>query len=101
MKCYLFVYGTLLDSAIRSKILGRESELIAGTLRGFRLHTIRLDGTEYPALTEETDYQEFIDGAYFEVSDDDLQKLDAYETEAYRRKYVRLQHGTWVWVYYI
>ena len=100
MKSYLFVYGTLLDEKIRHMVLGRPSALFPGKLKGFSKSSLTIDGTTYPMLIEAPESSKVIEGGYFELTDQELEKTDAYETSAYRRKQVMLENGIRVWVYY-
>ncbi len=99
MKSCLFVYGTLLDEKIRNAILGYDTLLSPGILRGFRMSSVTLSGTGYPILMEDRESEEVVEGGYFELNEEGLQKMDAYESEAYRRKQVRLENGMLAWVY--
>ena len=100
MKCYVFAYGTLLDSQIRFEILGYPTTLTESTITGFRLEEINLNGTNYPILVEDTHNMESINGGYFEIDLDDLEKIDAYESEAYLRKLINTDNARTTWVYY-
>ncbi len=100
MKSYLFVYGTLLDEKIRNTILGYETLLSPGILRSFRMSSVTLSGRGYPILIEDRESKEVIEGGYFELNEEDLQKMDVYESEAYRKKQVRLENGMLAWVYF-
>jgi gamma-glutamylcyclotransferase (GGCT)/AIG2-like uncharacterized protein YtfP len=96
----VFVYGTLRDSRVRRDILGYNPNAFPGSLKGFHLSSIQLDGICYPILIEEIGCQEKVSGEYFEVDDKGLALLDLYESEAYRRKEVTLEEGIKAWVYY-
>ena len=100
MKSYLFVYGTLTDAQIREKILGYHAPLYPARLSGFRMSTIWIAGTEYPILIEDVERGEVIQGGYFMLNPEDVLKMDAYESDAYRRKRVKLENGIHAWVYY-
>ena len=100
MKSYLFVYGTLLDEKIRRAVLGRPAPLTPGKLQGFSMSSLTIDGTAYPVLVEDPSSNETIEGGYFEITDQELEKTDAYETSVYSRKQVLLKDGVKAWVYY-
>ena len=99
MKSYLFVYGTLKDPGTRKKILGRDTRLFVATIRGFHISRIELSGIEYPIMIEDTESKEVIEGGYFELTEYELMKLDAYESDSYRRKKVVLENGAPAWLY--
>jgi acyl-CoA thioesterase-1 len=99
MKSYLFVYGTLLDEKIRHAVLGRPALLSPGKIKGFSMSSLTIDGTAYPALVEDPSSNETIEGGYFEITDQELEKTDTYETSAYKRKQVVFDNGVRVWVY--
>lgn len=100
MKSYLFVYGTLLEPEVRTAVLGHCPPITRDKLFGFSMQTIRLDGINYPVITEDSAASEPIAGGYFSVSDEDFIKLDAYESDAYLRTVVTLESGVRAWVYY-
>jgi gamma-glutamylcyclotransferase (GGCT)/AIG2-like uncharacterized protein YtfP len=99
MKQIVFAYGTLKEKAIRKELLGYESESVPATLKGFSLGAIVLDNVEYPIIRENPSSDEIINGEYFVVNENDLEKLDAYESSAYRRILVKLENHQVAWVY--
>lgn len=100
MKCYVFAYGTLLDAQIRYEILGYQTTLTASTITGFRLKEIILHGVGYPIIVEDKQNKESIQGGYFEIDQNDLVKIDVYESSAYRRKRISTADGAKTWVYF-
>lgn len=96
----VFAYGTLRDPDVRQKVLRVETVTTISWLRGFRMSSVKLDGTVYPIIVEDIFSEEVIEGEYFEVSDEGLGLLDDYESEAYRRKKVQLSNSAEAWVYY-
>lgn len=96
----IFVYGTLCDAEIRKTILDAEPDSRPAFLTGFRMSSINLNGVIYPIISEDPLSREVIKGEYFAVNDDDLKKLDEYESDAYRRKLVVLENLVSAWVYY-
>jgi gamma-glutamylcyclotransferase (GGCT)/AIG2-like uncharacterized protein YtfP len=101
MKCFVFAYGTLLDSAVRETVLGYTTTIKASQVVGFRKEEIILSGIAYPILVEDILCKETIEGGYFEIDKVDLTKLDAYESSAYKRKQVTTAEGIRVWIYYL
>jgi gamma-glutamylcyclotransferase (GGCT)/AIG2-like uncharacterized protein YtfP len=100
MKCYVFVYGTLRSSKVRKQILGYDPVCIPSSLKGFRKESVQLDGIEYPILTGNQSSDQGIEGDVIELSETELPLLDDYETNAYRRRKVRLENNLIAWVYY-
>ena len=96
----VFAYGTLRYPDVRKKLLGHDPVHRSSSLKGFRMGTITLDGVVYPIIAEDLLSDETIEGVYFQVNDDDLQKLDEYESDAYKRKLVELEDKVIAWVYY-
>lgn len=99
-KCYVFAYGTLLDSKVRFDILDYPTFLIKSSVTGFKPGKIVLSGKSYPILVEDGNQQENIHGGYFEIHSADIKKLDEYESAAYRRKLTHTTDGIIVWIYY-
>lgn len=99
-KCYVFAYGTLLDSKVRFDILDYPTVLIKSSVTGFKPEEILLSGRSYPILIEDIQRQEKISGGYFEINESDIKKLDDYESAAYRRKLTHTSDGVTVWIYF-
>jgi gamma-glutamylcyclotransferase (GGCT)/AIG2-like uncharacterized protein YtfP len=99
MTNYIFVYGTLRLKSLRREILGHETLSVPARLKGFTTGSVLLDDIEYPIITKNPDSKETIEGEYFAVDEQDLEKLDAYESSAYRRIKVELENGIFALVY--
>jgi len=99
MNCYVFAYGTLLDEEIRNYILGYKTTVLRAQLKGFRKSSILLAGVKYPAIKEDPDNNQTVDGAYFSINEKDLELIDQYESSAYSRIRVRLENGIQAWTY--
>ena len=95
----IFVYGTLQNPVIRSGVIGKEVKTYIGLLKGFKRGEIIQDGIKYPIIRHTGDTEDFIEGVYFKVDDEDLQNMDKYEGEGYIRKRVTLVNGIEAWVY--
>lgn len=93
----LFVYGTLIDSAVQKTVIGRELALQADTLPNFRHDVIALGQHVYPQVQEAPGH--CVDGWVMEVTREELQCIDYYETDAYQRAWVQLSSGRYAWVY--
>ena len=94
----LFVYGALTAGETRKDVLGRDVPGIPATLDGYDgSKTITIENESYPAAEKNTEY--WIQGLLIEVTSEELEKLDVYETDAYKRKEVELIDGKKAWVY--
>ena len=94
----LFTYGTLRDPATQQQLLGRElGDGVPDTLLGYRV--ARLQGIHFVYSILQPRAGGRVDGTLYEVSRDELAKLDAYEGEAYQRVSARLVSKTRAWVY--
>ena len=93
----LFVYGTLQDPAVQTRVFGRTTEGVPDRLAGYRKAEIAIDGSTYPIA--QLDRASSIDGRILEVTPDELVAIDQYEGSEYRRLRVRLRSGAEAWVY--
>ena len=94
----LFTYGTLRDPATQVQLLGRKlGEGVPDTLRGYRL--AKLTGIHYVYSILQPHPGSTVAGTLFEVSPEELAKLDDYEGDAYQRVSVTLVSKTRAWVY--
>ncbi len=94
----LFTYGTLRDPATQQRLLGRTlGDGSPDTLRGYRLAKLTGIHEVYSILQPQAGST--VEGMLYEVSDDELDRLDAYEGEAYQRVSVRLVSKTRAWAY--
>jgi len=94
----LFTYGTLRDPATQQRLLGRTlGDGAPDTLRGYRL--AKLTGIHEVYSILQPHAGSTVEGMLYEVSDDELDRLDAYEGEAYQRVSVRLVSKTRAWAY--
>jgi len=97
MKQQLFTYGTLRDEKIQKEIIGR---VIAGTpdvLEGYAKSQIEVKGGTYPIIIP--DVNSSIAGHILLVTPEELERIDEYETDAYKREKVTLKSGETAWVY--
>ncbi len=75
----LFLYGTLLDSALLASFAGRAVLLTPATLRGWR--RVALQGTPYPTIRRA---RGTVSGSIATVDRAALARLSAYEGPRYR-----------------
>lgn len=94
----LFAYGTLRNPATQQRLLGRTlGKGAPDSVRGYRLAKLTGIHEVYSILQPHTG--SVVEGMLFEVSADELERLDAYEGEAYQRVSVRLVSRTRAWAY--
>jgi len=94
----LFAYGTLQDRAVQMRLLGRSlGPGQADSLRGYRLAKLIGIHDTYTIIQPQSGAR--VAGRVYEVSAAELERLDAYEGNAYLRVSVTLVSGTRAWVY--
>tara|TARA_Y100001936_G_scaffold125864_1_gene123209 strand:+ start:167 stop:472 length:306 start_codon:yes stop_codon:yes gene_type:complete len=93
----LFVYGTLIDDETRKNILKRSVLGTPATLDGYNLEEIIIENESYPAAEKRSGC--LIKGLLIEITPEELERLDIYETDAYKRREVELTNGKKAWVY--
>lgn len=93
----VFVYGTLQNPMTQINVFGRYDWGTPDILPGYRVESIRLGNTMYPALRH--DQEDFVTGLRIAVTEDELQRIDHYETSAYSRIRLTLRSGNQCWVY--
>lgn len=93
----LFVYGTLMESQVQQKIIGRSVPGEPDSLAGYEKDRIRLGGGVYPIVRPRANSS--VEGVVIAVSPAELELIDQYETDAYRREKVVLASGRRAWVY--
>src|SRR5215218_5379702 len=93
----LFVYGTLLDDDTRSQVVGRDVTGNPDLLPDHAARMIEVSDQSYPCA--EASKGSMIQGMTLELSGEELQKVDDYETGTYERKRAELSSGTSAWVY--
>ena len=104
----LFSYGTLQDESVQLATFGRRLEGTKDTLRGYRLHTVRINDQQFVATSGTADHRnleftgnpsDIVEGAAFNVTLSELQQADDYEPDGYTRELVQLTSGLNAWVY--
>ena len=94
----LFVYGTLATGETLKNILSRDVPGILATLDGYDgSKMVTIENESYPAAEKNIECS--IQGLLIELTPEELEKLDVYETDAYKRKEVELTNGKKAWVY--
>lgn len=94
----LFAYGTLRNPATQQRLLGRTlGQGAPDAVRGYRL--AKLTGIHEVYSILQPHPGSVVEGMLFEVSADELERLDAYEGDAYERVSVRLVSKTRAWAY--
>tara|TARA_B100001765_G_C19260310_1_gene230903 strand:+ start:203 stop:511 length:309 start_codon:yes stop_codon:yes gene_type:complete len=94
----LFVYGTLTIGETLKNILDRDVSGTPATLDGYDgSKMVIIESESYPAAEKNIECS--IQGLLIEITSEELQKLDVYETDAYKRKEVELTSGKKAWVY--
>ena len=83
----IFAYGTLSEKDILESIIGRVPEMADDKLLGYFLSK----HGEYPNIVEEK--YSMVAGKVFEVEQDELKKIDAYEGFDYSRVGRKLKSG--------
>ena len=91
----LFTYGTLQDTTVQMSLIGRELEGEASVLNGYIIHHTLMP--PYPVAMPDENSR--IEGMVYEVTEDELEKLDAYEGDCYLRLKIRLENEQDAWVY--
>lgn len=96
---YLFVYGDLKKPEIQKNVIGRIAESSEDSIKGYELSQINIEGEIFPILVKSNSPRDFAFGLVLQVSEDELKKIDRFETDVYKRKKVVLNSGREAWVY--
>ena len=104
----LFSYGTLQQDDVQIATFGRRLEGKPDELVGYARGSIKIEdpgvvaksGKDHHPIVVHTGWSEDrVKGAVFEISDEDLDRADSYEVDAYRRVLATLASGLQAWVY--
>ncbi|MFT4028570.1 MAG: gamma-glutamylcyclotransferase family protein [Protaetiibacter sp.] len=103
----VFSYGTLRQPEVQVALYGREVPTIFDRLLEFRLdwviitdpEVIRTSGSDRHPILLRGEPEDFVEGAYLELSDDELAATDDYEVDDYVRGPVLLASGVEAWAY--
>jgi gamma-glutamylcyclotransferase (GGCT)/AIG2-like uncharacterized protein YtfP len=93
----LFVYGTLQDSAVQERLIGRTVTGTPDVLEGFFKSSMSMTEGIYPLVIPRHGHE--VNGLVLEITIEELLAMDVYETSAYRRVRVPLRSGRETWVY--
>ncbi len=94
----LFVYGTLIDDENRKNILRRSVSGTPATLNGYDdSKKLIIENKSYHAAEKRSGC--LIKGLLIEITSEELEELDVYETDAYKRRQVELTNGKKAWLY--
>lgn len=94
---HLFVYGTLQSAEVQRRVIGRAVTGTRDTLDGFMKSRVAMGDGIFPLIVPQ--HGASVEGLVLEVTEDDLRRMDIYETSAYRRIWVKLRSGLESWVY--
>ena len=92
----IFVYGSLLDKALRTNVLGHDTEGVKDILEDYTLDTHSVLGRYPTVIKSEGD---FVRGEIFKVNGDDIENMDRYESHYYKKIEVTLKSGVMSLVY--
>jgi gamma-glutamylcyclotransferase (GGCT)/AIG2-like uncharacterized protein YtfP len=96
----LFSYGTLQRPAIQRATFGREVRGQPDELPGHEACSVRIGSHSYRNVRFNGREDSRIAGTLFEVTDEELARADAYESDAaYERVEATLSSGRRAWVY--
>lgn len=94
----IFTYGTLQDAPIQQLVIGRLlGEGTPDTLRGYKMAKLKGIHATYNIILPATGGT--VDGIVYEVTNEELEKIDAYEGDAYVRVSATLMSNTRAWIY--
>jgi gamma-glutamylcyclotransferase (GGCT)/AIG2-like uncharacterized protein YtfP len=79
----LFTYGSLMFPLVWQRVVQHEYRSALGTIHGFRRLAVR--DKEHPALVIAKGSAPIEGRVYFDVSDEDIARLDQFETHRYAR----------------
>ena len=104
---YLFSYGTLQQESVQIASFGRVLKGTPDALPGWRREMVEIIDAEVFCLSGERfhpilvpgDAGDEIAGMVFEISEEELQRADAYEVAEYKRITARLKSGLEAFVY--
>ena len=104
----LFTYGTLRTEEVQLATFGRKLEGHADALPGYTLQMIEIQDQDFVVksgtaihrnLQFTGDPSDFVEGAVYSVTLNELEAADAYEPDGYKRVLVQTRSGANAWVY--
>lgn len=94
----IFTYGTLQNPDIQIDVLGRKlSDGTPDTLRGYAMGKLQGIHMIYNIIYPKTGST--VQGTVYDVTNEEFEKLDAYEGNAYLRVSATLVSNTRAWIY--
>ncbi len=94
----IFVYGTLMNHKVQQRVIGRTVVGRPDRLRGYEKRSVRQGSRTYPRV-EPGSGDAIVSGLVLEVSPEELECLDDYEGDDYRRLRVIVESGLKCWAY--
>ena len=98
MTTQLFVYGTLTEPETQQKVLGKTIQGMPDVLEGYANSIIIIHDHSYPDIAKAP--LDSVDGLVITVTSRELELIDNYETDWYKRIEVVLKSGKQAWVYH-
>ena len=103
----LFSYGTLQKENVQMELFGRTLQGTKDAVTGYKISTIEIRDESVVSKSEQTLHliavastpDNKIDGMVLELTPQELETADAYETEDYKRVKVTLESGKQAWIY--
>lgn len=95
---YLFTYGTLQEKEVQLGVFARELKGFDDKLTHYRVSHMKVADI-YPTLEHTGEEKDSITGKVYTLSNQELQKADAYEGDAYQRIEIELGSGKKAWTY--
>ena len=103
----LFSYGTLQTETVQLSLFGRRLEGKPDALVGYCLVTIEVQDQSFVAhsgamqrnLLYTGNTADVVEGSVLTLTQEEIQRADAYEPAEYRRIKVQLRSGVDAWVY--
>jgi hypothetical protein len=103
----VFSYGTLRQPEVQRSLYGGAVPTVGDRLPGYRIDWLQItdpgviatSGSDRHPILRRGAASDAVEGAYLELSDDDLAATDAYEVDDYSRHEVTLASGVTAWAY--
>tara|TARA_R110000765_G_scaffold349099_1_gene439230 strand:- start:19 stop:327 length:309 start_codon:yes stop_codon:yes gene_type:complete len=93
----IFTYGSLMDHRVRFNVLGYSINGINDILDNYMLTDHSVFKTAYPAIIPQNNSK--VNGLVFEVKEDDIIKLDRYESDLYKKIKIKTRNNIECLVY--
>ena len=94
----IFTYGTLQDAEVQQRIIGRNLDIgMPDTLRGYKIAILKGIHESYNIIQPQPGVS--VEGVVYEVTAEELARIDDYEGDAYMRVSATSANNNRVWVY--